>query len=196
MKIARTIILGAACLLMAACGPGESAEAEVPEGFESVQLSLETVTLVRWERVESAFRYRVEADGVELGNGVGDHNHFVHDGPFDDLKITASSFQGEELGPAQLKSIERVERLVLRWDEAEFERPFLGLRTENGGSRGTAAMEVSDSPHVIGSNPEHVKAALFGEAVEPIEGRIVPSPFSFDGSTIVEHGPFIHLPLP
>lgn len=197
MKILLKLLMGLAGLSLVACGSSDSAETEIPAGFESVALTLETVTLIQWERVESAFRYRVEADGVELSQGVGNRHYVVHDGPFENLRINASSFQGEDLGPASLESMQRVERLVLRWDEAAFVRPFLGLRTEDGdGGSGSMAMELAEPPHVIGRDPAQVKLALFGEAVEAEDGRIVPSPFSFDGRNVIEHGPFIRLNLP
>lgn len=197
MRVIPVLTLALSGLLLNACGQADTARAEMPEGYESVELAIETVTRVQWERVESGFRYRIESDGVEIGGGVGDHAWVIHDGPLENLRITASAFRGEELGEASLVSVEEMERLVLRWDEADFESPFLGLRTDDGeGRTSSSAVGLESSPHVIGSKPEHVKVALFGEAVEAQEGRIVPSPFSFDRGEIVEYGPFIHLNLP
>ena len=197
MKLAQKMMIGLACLSLIACGQNDTAEAEIPEGFESVTVSLETVTRVTWERVDSGFRYQVEADGVELGSGVGDRNYFLHDGPFENLRVAAFNFAGEALGEAQLRSVEQIQRLVLSWDDSAFVRPFLGLRTEDGdGGSSSMALGLDSSPYIIGSNPDHIKVALFGEAVEATDGRIVPSPFSFERGVLVEHGPFIHLRLP
>jgi hypothetical protein len=197
MRIFSILTLSLAGLLASACDQVDTAQVEVPEGYESVKLGLERVTRVQWERVESGFRYRIESDGVEIGGGVGDHAYVIHDGPLENLRIAASAFRGEALGEAALVSVEEMERLVLRWDEADFESPFLGLRIDDGqGRTGSTSLGLESSPHVIGSEPGHVKVALFGEAVERQEGRIVPSPFSFERGEIVEYGPFIRLPLP
>lgn len=197
MNRATLLITGLVGLCIAGCGQSETPHPAVPEGFESVRLVLETVTLVKWERVDSAFRYRVEADGAELANGVGNRRYFRHEGPFENLRITASSFRGDPLGEAQLESTEKMERLVLYWDETAFSSPFLGVRTDDGeGGSGSTVLGLTESPSIIGSDPTHVKVVLFGEGVANTDDRIVPSPFSFEDGGIVEYGPFIQLDQP
>jgi hypothetical protein len=90
-----------------------------------------------------------------------------------------------------------MERPVLRRDEADFERPFLGLRIDDGkGSTGNTAMGLESSPHVIGIDPDPILTVLFGEEVEPGEGRIVHAPLGFERGQTIDYGPLIQLGLP
>lgn len=176
-----------------------AADVRADDSQHKPTLTLESAIQIEWERVEGAFRYRLVTDGSEIGSGVGNLILVQHEGSLDDLTINAYTMSDEAVGEATLVSIEEVERLVLRWDESAFERPFLGLITETpDGSRGRLALELQAQPHIVSANPEHITQILFGEAVtgDAAEGRTVPSPFELTRRGVVEHGPFFELELP
>lgn len=195
MKQMKLLALSLFCFT-AISGIGTAALAA--EKVEGVHLQLETVALATWERVQGAFTYQVEADGVALGSQVGGRNYFAHDGPFENVKIRAFSFRGEPVGEPQLKfqSLERHERLVLRWDEKASKAPYVGVMSGPDGSTKRTTLELKQSPHVIWDEPGTIKRVLFGERVAPKEGRKIHSPFELERGRVIEHGPYIELPLP
>ncbi len=195
MKHMKVLALGLFCFAAISIGRVALAAEEV----DGVHLRLETVTLATWERVEGAFKYQVEADGVDLGSGVGNRNYFTHNGPFENVRIRAFKFRGKPVGEPQLRfqSLERHERLVLRWDEKAYKGPFVGVVSRSNGSRSNMASELKGSPHVLWNEPGNIKLVLFGERVPPKQGRMFTSPFEFDNEDrVIEHGPYIELPLP
>ena len=157
-----------------------------------VSVQMESVQLVSWERLDDAFRYHFERDGEAFATSVGGRRYFAGQESFDDVTVRASTFGGDELGTTEILSVEPGERLVLRWNQDGFEKPFVGIRTENS----RMLMELTEMPHVIGTDPDQIQVLLFGEAVEQEGRRTKWAPFEFDGSDVVEHGPFINLSLP
>lgn len=157
-----------------------------------VSVQMEPVQLVSWERLDDAFRYHFERDGEEFATSVGGRRYFVGQDDFSDVSVRATTFAGDELGATQILSVEPGERLVLRWNQDDFDEPFVGIRTDNG----RMLMGLNETPHVIGTDPEQIQVLLFGEAVEQDGRRNKWAPFEFDGSEVIEHGPFIELTLP
>ena len=160
--------------------------------FDSVDLKLEPVTLVTWEEIDDAFRYRFTLNDEEIGTSLGGSRYFAHPGPFDEVVIRGETFDGDDTGQTELISTEDAERLVLRWDEQAFDRPFVGLRTDSS----RMAMELTEMPYVIGTDPENIQIMLFGDEADRPNRRQPGAPFEFDGDDILEHGPLIELPLP
>ena len=157
-----------------------------------VSVQMEPVQLVTWERVDDAFRYHFERDGEEFATSVGDRRYFAGQEDFADVSVRATTFGGDALGATQILSVEPGERLVLRWNQDDFDEPFVGIRTDSG----RMLMGLKETPHVIGTDPDQIHVLLFGEAVEQEGRRNKWAPFEFDGSEVIEHGPFVELTLP
>lgn len=187
------LLIVALCLPMAAQANDET----TASGHGDVSLVLETVTLLTWPRIDKAFKYAVTADGISLGSRVGSRRYVLHGGPFENVTIEAFNFGGDPLGSVMLESVERQQRMVLRWNEQGWVKPYLGvLSSDSDGGSSRMAMELSEMPFILGTDPEHLDLVLFGEEVAPIKGRIVPAPFSFEDGEVIRYGPYIELPLP
>lgn len=164
----------------------------------SVQIALEDAVMVEWERLEGASRYKFYLGDEKLGRSLGGQRLFLHDPDIDwkAVRIEAETFRGDPVGETEVIATTVKERLVVRWDQNEFDIPFIGVHIEGDGRSGHMAAEIIEFPYLITAAPETVQRVLFGEAVVR-EGRRTPgAPFSFDNGEVEGFGPYIELELP
>ncbi len=173
---------------------GEPADdAGLPDGME---FGLEQVAVITWIEHEDAFNYEVTVDGVVLGTAVGGTMYSPDvEGDASEVHVEAFTFDGDELGEVEFESIEVVERYVLRFDIDAYDEPFIGIAGSTETSSFTSSSGLTESPNVITTDPGELDIVLFGEAAERDDDVIVPTPWEFDDGEVIEHGPFIELPL-
>lgn len=179
-----------------AADDSDAAAGELPDGITSFEL--ETVGMVTWERHDDAFNYEIIVDGSVLRTAVGDTLLSPDlDATAADVRIVAYTFDGDELGEVEVLSLDTAERLVLRVDLDAFTEPFIGVAGSTETSSFSSSLGLTESPHVITTDPSELDIVLFGEAAERDEDVIVPTPWDIeDGEVVEEFGPFWELPLP
>ncbi len=164
----------------------------------SVQIALEDAVMVEWERLEGASRYRFYLADEELGRSLGGQRLFLQDPDIDwsEVRIAAETFRGDPVGETEVIATTVKQRLVVRWDQDEFDIPFIGVQISGDGRSGHMAAEIIEFPYLITAEPESVQRVLFGEAVVR-EGRRTPgAPFTFDDGEVESFGPYIELEVP
>lgn len=175
-------------LLLAGCTPPTE---PMPDGID---MAIENVTYVEWEELDGRREYRVEADGDTLLATILRRGHVRYDGPLDALVVRATASGdrgGESVDEAEFLKAEHVERLVLAWDPAVHQQPYLGLRV--GGTR--LAQKLEAQPHIIPYETDEIDLILFGEEVDR-DDAIVNAPFDIGRNRVQEYGPYHELPLP
>ena len=164
----------------------------------SVQLALEDVVRVEWRRLDNASRYAFHHGDRKLGSSLGNARFFVLDPAVDwsEVHVEAQTLRGEPVGETEIVDTRNDQRLVVRWNETEFDTPFLGVyvRTDTRTQRGVQGLR--EQPHVIPAEPESVQRVLFGEAVDRPDRRQPFAPFSFDNGEVERFGPFEDLDVP
>ncbi len=193
MKIL-SYVVGSAALALALMVYGGDVHAD-----SKVQMELEEVVLVEWRELEDATRYEFHHGDVKLGRSLGGARYFSSDVEvdWDEVRVKATTLHGDPVGKTEVVATSSDQRLVVRWDEGEFDTPFLGVHseTETGGvSR--MVQELQEQPHVIPSEVDEVRRVLFGEAVDRPDRRLPFAPFSFENGEVESFGPYVDLELP
>lgn len=115
---------------------------------------------------------------------------------WNDVRIDPETFRGSPVGETEVTATEIHQRLVLRWNEDDFDTPFIGIYalSDTGSSR--MVQELIEQPHIIPMEVESVQRVLFGEAVDRPDRRLPGAPFAFDNGEGETYGPYYELELP
>ena len=187
-------IAGTAAAGMMLMLPAQDVRAEA-----EVQMELETVVLVEWQELDDASRYKFYLGDDKLGRSLGGRRFFAYDPDvdWDEVRVDAYTFQGDPVGETKVVDTSSKERLVVRWNEEDFDSPFIGVyaRSEGGGvSR--MVQELREQPHVVTADVDEVQRVLFGDAVDRPDRRTPFAPFSFENGDVEDFGPYLELDLP
>ncbi len=191
----RTLLSATASVLLclAMTLPMQNVRAEA-----GVQMQLEDVVLVEWQRLDNASRYKFYLGDVKLGRSLGRQRFFLHDPEIDwsEVRVDAETFRGDPVGETEVIGTEIHQRLVVRWHEDDFDKPFIGIyaRSDTGSSR--MIQELIEQPHIIPTEVETIQRILFGEAVDRPDRRLPGAPFAFDNGEVETYGPYQELELP
>ncbi|QOC23260.1 hypothetical protein IC757_03665 [Wenzhouxiangella sp. AB-CW3] len=164
-----------------------------------VHMEVEEVVLVEWREIDEASRYKFYLGDDKLGRSLGGRRFFAYDPEvdWDEVRVDAYTFQGDPVGETEVVDTSSEARLVVRWNEENFDSPFIGVyaRSEGGGvSR--MVQELREQPHIVTSDVDEVQKVLFGEAVDRPDRRTPFAPFSFENGDIEEFGPYLELEMP
>ncbi len=184
---------GLAAFCLALILPAQTISAET-----GVQMELEDVVLVEWQRLDNASRYKFYLGDVKLGRSLGGQRFFLHDPEidWDEVRVDAETFRGDPVGETEVIATSRHQRLVVRWSDDEFDKPFIGIyaRSDSGTSR--MVQELIEQPHIIPTEVGTIQRILFGEAVDRPDRRLPGAPFAFDNGEVETYGPYQELELP
>lgn len=163
-----------------------------------VQMQLEEVVRVEWRQLDEASRYKFYWNDNKLGRSFGGARFFVSDPIIDwhEVRVDAETFGGDPVGTTEVISSQIDQRLVVRWNEDKFDRPFIGLHTRGDGSFGQVIMELTQHPHIISARVESIQRVLFGDVVDRPDLRRRSAPFTFNNGEVESFGPYHELTLP
>lgn len=180
-------------------GDRDSTSAAGPDGneeFGNVTLALEPVLELAWDDVDDAFSYTISVDGVEYGRTFSPAYLLLDESG--EITVTARNIEDDTSVPV-VADVTESTRFVVRWDEQAVPNGFVGLTAPSFG----AGWGSAGSPHIIRHPPDDIEVVLFGEPTEverqEADGTTTVStsaPFDFEFGEIIEHGPYIELPLP
>lgn len=169
---------------------------ELDAADKGIEWTTKPSTVVTWEELDDASRYVFERDGEELGTSMSDSKEFLGSDSFDDVEVTGETFRGEEVGQTEIVSTEESEKRALQWDEDAFDQVFIGRHISTEHSTSTGVKSVDEMPHVITADPEDIEILVIGDKMEE-GGSYISAPFEFDDDNeLVEHGPYIEVPVP